>query len=58
MGGGVLLARVLTGAVAKTVTSLYVLLSIDRTWLDPWQFVVAAAFRHGRRDRRRVAARR
>lgn len=44
MVGGVLLARVLTGAVAKTVTSLYVLLSIDRTWLDPWQFAVAAFF--------------
>lgn len=44
MLGGVLLARVLTGAVAKTVTSLYVLLSIDRTWLDPWQFATAAFF--------------
>jgi len=44
MFGGVLLARVLTGAVAKTVTSLYVLLSIDRTWLDPWQFATAAFF--------------
>ncbi|MDR3403689.1 MAG: FtsX-like permease family protein [Chthoniobacter sp.] len=44
MVGGVLLARVLTGAVAKTVTSLYVLLSIDRTWLDPWQFAIAAFF--------------
>ena len=36
--------ELLTGAVAKTVTSLYVLLSIDRTWLDPGQFAVAAAF--------------
>lgn len=44
MIGGVLLARVLTGAVAKTVSSLYVLLSIDRTWLDPWQFAVAGFF--------------
>lgn len=44
MVGGVLLARVLTGAVAKTVSSLYVLLSIDRTWLDPWQFAIAAFF--------------
>jgi putative ABC transport system permease protein len=44
MVGGVLLARVLTGAVARTVTSLYVLLSIDRTWLDPWQFALAAFF--------------
>jgi putative ABC transport system permease protein len=47
MVGGVLLARVLTGAVAKTVTSLYVLLSIDRTWLDPWQFALAAFFGMG-----------
>jgi putative ABC transport system permease protein len=44
MVGGVLLARVLTGAVAKTVSSLYVLLSIDRTWLDPWQFALAAFY--------------
>jgi putative ABC transport system permease protein len=42
--GGVLLARVLIGAVAKTVSSLYVLLSIDRTWLAPWQFFLAILF--------------
>ncbi len=44
MVGGVLLARVLTGAVAKTISSLYVLLSIHHLSLDPWHFVVAALF--------------
>jgi putative ABC transport system permease protein len=42
--GGVALAQVLTGAVAKTISSLYVLLSIERSFLDPWQFLVAAIF--------------
>ncbi len=42
--GGVALARVLTGAVAKTISSLYVLLSIDRSWLSPAQFFTAAVF--------------
>ncbi len=42
--GGVALAQVLAGAVAKTISSLYVLVSIERTFLDPWQFVVAAIF--------------
>ena len=42
--GGVALAQVLTGAVAKTISSLYVLLSIERTFLDPVQFIVAAVF--------------
>jgi putative ABC transport system permease protein len=42
--GGVALAKVLTGAVAKTISSLYVLLSIERSYLDPWQFAIAAAF--------------
>jgi putative ABC transport system permease protein len=45
--GGVLLAQLLTGTVAKTVSSLYVLLSIDRSWLSPWQFVTAATFGFG-----------
>ncbi len=44
MVGGVLLARVLTGAVAQTISSLYVLLSIDRLWLSPGQFGIAALF--------------
>jgi len=42
--GGVLLARVLTGAVEQTITSLYVLLSIDRSYLHPAQFLTAAIF--------------
>jgi len=42
--GGVTLARLLTGAVAKTVSSLYVLLSIDRSWLSMGQFVTAGIF--------------
>jgi putative ABC transport system permease protein len=42
--GGVALAQVLTGAVAKTISSLYVLLSIERSFLDPVQFVIAAIF--------------
>ncbi|MGB8169170.1 MAG: FtsX-like permease family protein, partial [Chthoniobacteraceae bacterium] len=37
-------AQVLTGAVAKTISSLYVLVSIERTFFDPVQFVVAAIF--------------
>ena len=45
--GGVALARVLTGAVAKTISSLYVLLSIDRSWISPAQFVTAAIFGFG-----------
>ena len=44
MVGGVALARVLTGAVAQTISSLYVLLSIDRMWLSPAQFFMAAFF--------------
>ncbi len=45
--GGVALARVLTGAVAQTISSLYVLLSIDRSWLNPAQFLTAAIFGFG-----------
>ena len=44
MAGGVALARLLTGAVAQTISSLYVLLSIDRMWLNPAQFAIAALF--------------
>ncbi len=43
-GAGVALAQVLTGAVAKTISSLYVLVSIERSFLEPGQFVVAAIF--------------
>ncbi len=42
--GGVLLARSLTGAVQQTVSSLYALVTIDRLWLNLWQFAVAAVF--------------
>ena len=44
-GGGIVLARTLSGAVAETISSHYVLLSIDRNWLSPGQFV--AAFIYG-----------
>jgi len=43
-GAGILLARVLTGAVAKTISSHYVLLSIDQTWLSPVQFLTAGIY--------------
>jgi len=45
--GGVVLAQSLTGAVAKTISSLYMLLSIDRSWLSPWQFVTATVLGFG-----------
>jgi putative ABC transport system permease protein len=44
MLGGVMLAQVLSGAVAKTISSLYLLVSIDRTHLDPIHFLAAALF--------------
>jgi putative ABC transport system permease protein len=47
MVGGVLLARVLTGAVEQTITSLYVLLSIDGSYLHPAQFLAATIFGFG-----------
>lgn len=40
--GGVLLAQVLVGTVAKTISSLYVLLSVRETALAPWMFASAA----------------
>ncbi len=40
--GGVLLAQVLVGTVAKTISSLYVLLSVRETALTPWMFASAA----------------
>src|SRR5207249_2579074 len=42
--GGVLLAQKLTGAVQQTVTSLYALVNVDRLWLEPRQFAVAALY--------------
>jgi putative ABC transport system permease protein len=42
--GGLAMGRVMIGAVEKTISSLYLLVSIERVYLDPWQFAVAAAF--------------
>jgi putative ABC transport system permease protein len=42
--GGVLLAQKLSGAVQQTVTSLYALVNVERPWLEPGQFAVAAIY--------------
>ncbi len=42
--GGVLLANFLAASVAKTISSLYVLLSIDRFFFSPVHLLAAAAF--------------
>jgi putative ABC transport system permease protein len=42
--GGVLLAQQLSGAVERTVTSLYTLVHIERLMLDPAQFVIASTY--------------
>lgn len=42
--GGIALAQVLSGAVARTITSLYVLSSIDRAWPSAAQIVIAATY--------------
>jgi len=47
MIGGVWLAQSLTGAVGKTVSSLYMLLSIERSWFSPLQFLTAAVLGFG-----------
>lgn len=39
--GGVLLARVLVGTVAETISSLYVLVNVKQAFLEPWTFAVA-----------------
>ncbi|HET6409864.1 MAG TPA: FtsX-like permease family protein, partial [Chthoniobacteraceae bacterium] len=41
---GAMLGRVMIGVVGKTISSLYLLLNIERVSLSPWQFVLAAAF--------------
>ena len=41
--GGLFLAQLLVGTVAKTISSLYVLLSVRETALNPWMFVSAGA---------------
>jgi putative ABC transport system permease protein len=40
--GGLMLAQVLVGTVAETISSLYVQLSVRQTALAPWMFVSAA----------------
>jgi putative ABC transport system permease protein len=42
--GGVALGHAMIGTVERTISSLYLLLSIERTSLSPWQFVFAAMF--------------
>jgi putative ABC transport system permease protein len=39
--GGFVLARVLVGAVAETISSLYVLVTVKQLTLHPWAFVLA-----------------
>jgi putative ABC transport system permease protein len=41
--GGLLLARLLVGAVAETISSLYVLVNVKQMALDPWTFLIAWA---------------
>lgn len=43
LAGGLLLAKVLVGAVAETISSLYVLVNVKEAALDPWTFVIAWA---------------
>jgi putative ABC transport system permease protein len=42
--GGVLLAKGLTGAVEQTVSALYTVVNVERLWLSPSQFAVAAFY--------------
>ena len=41
LAGGLLLARLLVGAVAETISSLYVLVTVKQLVLDPRTFVIA-----------------
>ena len=41
LAGGLLLARLLVGAVAETISSLYVLVNVKQLALDPWTFLIA-----------------
>jgi putative ABC transport system permease protein len=41
LAGGTLLARLLSGAVAETISSLYVLVNVKQVALEPWSFVFA-----------------
>jgi len=47
VAGGVLLAQTLTGSVAQTISSLYVLVSIDRSHFDPLQALIAVSLSMG-----------
>lgn len=40
--GGIALARIMIGAVERTVSSLYILLRIEHSVLSPWHFVAGA----------------
>jgi len=42
--GGMALGRAMIGAVEKTISTLYLLVSIEHVSLDPWQFFLAATF--------------
>ncbi len=44
IAGGVLLSNLLVGSVAKTISSLYVLVSIDRFFVSPAHLLAAAGF--------------
>jgi putative ABC transport system permease protein len=41
LAGGVLLARLLVGAVTETIASLYVLVNVRHVALEPWTFAMA-----------------
>ncbi|MGC3991158.1 MAG: FtsX-like permease family protein [Chthoniobacteraceae bacterium] len=43
-GGGVLLSKLLLGAVARTISSLYLLVSVDRGFLSMAQFALSGVF--------------
>jgi putative ABC transport system permease protein len=42
LAGGVLLARLLVGTVSKTISSLYILLSVRHVAITPWMLISAA----------------
>ncbi len=41
LAGGLLLARLLVGAVAATISSLYVLVNVGQVSVDPWTLLIA-----------------
>lgn len=42
--GGIALARMLTGAVSQTVTSLYALVNVERLWIEPSVLITAICY--------------